>query len=99
MSNENEIMKCDWCGKEFPADARACVEAGFDAAYMDDEGEAWKGDTSQPLIPSHVEMGDGDKERLKAEMGLNDVELDELLSTGKVDGLGAIVCLECQGDG
>ena len=94
-----ETMKCDWCGKEFPADARACVEAGFDAAYVEDDGEAWKGEDREPLPPGHIEAGDGDRKRLKAEMGLNDAELDELLSTGKIEGLGAIVCLECQDAG
>lgn len=99
MSDEIEMMKCDWCGKEFPADARACVEAGFDAAWIEDDGEAWKGEDREPLPPGHIEAGDGDRERLKAEMGLNDAELDELLATGKIEGLGAIVCLECQDAG
>ena len=99
MSDEIEMMKCDWCGKEFPADARACVEAGFDAAYVEDDGESWKGDDREPLPAGHIEVGDGDRERLKSEMQITDAELDQLLATGKLEGLGAIVCLECQDAG
>lgn len=99
MSDEIEMMKCDWCGKEFPADARACVEAGYEAVHVEDDGEAWKGDDREPLPLGHIEEGDGDRERLKSEMGLTDSELDELLTAGKIRGLGAIVCLECQDAG
>lgn len=99
MSNEIEMMKCDWCGKEFPADARACIEAGIEAAWVEDDKEPWKGDDPEPGIPSHVEVGEQDRESMKAAMGLSDTELDELLTTGKIGGLGAIVCLACQDAG
>ncbi len=29
-----ERMKCDWCGNEFPTDARACVEAGIEVCAV-----------------------------------------------------------------
>lgn len=95
MTHEHETMTCDWCGKEFPADARACVEAGFTAEYIEEyPAEGWKDEPESE--PGFIEFGDGDRERLKAEMGLTDAELDELLQTGEIEGLGAIVCLECQ---
>lgn len=86
----NTTMKCDWCGKEFPADARACVDVGFDAEWGDTE--AWKDEPP----PGHIVVGDGERERLKSEMGLDDKQLDELLLTGTIKGLGAIICIECQ---
>jgi hypothetical protein len=92
------MMKCDWCGKEFPADARACVEAGFDAVHdpEDMKGEEWKGKHTPSLAPDHFTPAQ--REQMKEQMGLDEAQLDELLRTGKVHGLGAIVCLECQDD-
>ena len=78
-------MTCDWCGKEFPANADACVEAGVDVA----EGEQWRVEGLTPEQIAHV----------KVENGLDDKELAELLETGSVRGLGAIICLECQDAG
>lgn len=98
MSDQPELMKCDWCGKEFPADARACVEAGFDAVHdpEDLEGEEWKGEHAPSLEPGNFTPAQ--REQMKEQMGLDEAQLDELLRTGKVQGLGAIVCLECQDD-
>lgn len=89
-----EMMKCDWCGKEFPADARACVETGFDAVWQPDEGEEWKGEQPVALPPGH--FAHGTREKMKEQMGLDDKQLDQLLTTGKIHDLGGIVCLECQ---
>lgn len=97
MNQEIEMMKCDWCGKEFPADARACVEAGIDAYHPPEDGEEWKGEEQVALKPE--EFSQEQRDHLKAEMQLDDAQLDELLATGKVEGLGAIVCLECQDAG
>ena len=91
------MMKCDWCGKEFPADARACVEAGIDGYHEAEEGEEWKGE--QPIALSPEQFSPDQRERMKIEMGLDDAQLDELLRTGNIEGLGAIVCLECQDAG
>lgn len=99
MSDEIAMMKCDWCGKEFSADARACVEAGIEAVHdpEEDAGEEWRSADHAPALQGHLSASD--RERMKSEMGLDDRELDELLRTGKIEGLGAIVCLECQDAG
>lgn len=98
MNNDPEInpalLTCDWCGKEFPADPRAFVEAGFDAVYENEEGEEWKDPEPATLPPGHV--ANGDRETMKAKMGIDDAQLDQLLETGEVRDLAAIVCLECQ---
>lgn len=97
MNDETEMMTCDFCGKIFPADARACVESGWDAVH-DDEGEEWKGECDQPALTPETISAE-QREQMKAAMELDDAQLDELLRTGKVEGLGAIVCLECQDAG
>lgn len=90
------IMTCDWCGKDFPADPRACLEAGFEAGFEaelpDDEGEEWK----REPIEYPIQVTPGERSEMKLHMGLDDAQLDELLATGKVEGLGSIVCVECQ---
>lgn len=91
------MMTCDWCGKEFPADARACVESGFSAYHPPEDGEEWKGEEAVALQPGEFALQD--REAMKREMCLTDEQLDELLSTGTVDSGGAIVCLECQDSG
>lgn len=95
MSDEIEMMKCDWCGKEFPADARACVETGFDAVYQPEEGEEWKEPETATLPDGHT-LTPEHRERLKAEMELNDEQLDQLLTTWSINGLGGIICVDCQ---
>lgn len=89
-----EMMICDWCGKEFPADPRACVESGIDAVEELEEGDEWKGETLRTVDPD--EVSEEEKTELRVAMGLSDTELKELLEKGTVAGLGAIVCLECQ---
>jgi hypothetical protein len=89
-----EIMKCDWCSKEFPADARACVESGISAYHPPQDGDEWKGDEVTNVQPEEIPKEDW--ERMKQEMELDDDQLKELLTTGTVSGLGSIVCLDCQ---
>lgn len=88
------MMTCDWCGKEFPADARACVEAGIQAFDLYQDGDEWKGDDAISIDPKTLSQDQ--IEFLKQSMGLDDAQLHELLTTGKIESLGAIVCLECQ---
>ena len=94
MSDEIEMMKCDWCGKSFPADPRACVESGIEAYHPPEDGEEWKGNDPTQLPPGHFEKAY--RERMKSEMEITDEQLDELLATGSVSGLGSIICVECQ---
>lgn len=94
MSDEIEMMKCDWCGKEFPADARCCMEGGIHAYHTPQDGEEWKGEEPIELPPGHFEATD--MEAIKKEYGLNEEQLNQLLTTGSVEGLGTIVCMECQ---
>jgi len=94
MTNEIEMMKCDWCSKDFPADPRACVESGIALFQEPEDGDEWKGEQPITLHPS--QMTDDQKNSLKAETGMSDVELDRLLTTGNIDGLGSIICLQCQ---
>lgn len=90
---ETPMMKCDWCNREFPADARACVEGGISSLHEIPEGDEWKGESYQDHAP---ELSTQDRESVKAEFGLDDAQLEELLTTGSVSGIGVIVCLECQ---
>lgn len=94
-SSEPEMMTCDWCGKVFPADARACVETGFDAVYQPGEGDEWK-DSEIATLPEGHPLDPEHREHLKSEMGITDHQLDQLLQTGIIQGLGGIVCVECQ---
>jgi hypothetical protein len=96
MNEETPMMTCDWCGKEFPADARACVEAGISGGPEVDEGEEWK-EGAMPL--SSEDLSPLQRVWMKTELGLDDAQLDTLLRTGKLEGLGAIVCVQCQDDG
>jgi hypothetical protein len=83
MSIEPLIMTCDWCKSEFPADPRACCEAGVSADHDISEDE---------------NIDDETKLMLMKEFGLDEEELHTLLTTGHVEGLGAIICLKCQFD-
>ena len=85
-------MTCDWCGKDFPADPRACLEAGFEAELPDDDGDEWK----REPIEYPIQVTPEERSEMKRHMGLNDAQLEELLATGKVEGLGSIVCVECR---
>jgi len=93
-SPEIESMTCDWCGKQFPADASACVEAGMSANHPPEDGDEWKGEDVVALKPE--EFAPDQWEEMKVQTGLDDDQLKELLETGKVEGLGSIVCLDCQ---
>lgn len=94
---------CDWCGKVFPADPRAMVESGFSAAYEDepDAADKWKGEAPE-RSPATIKLEDASPEmiaKMKAEMGLNDAEVKELLETGSIENGASCVCLECQDAG
>lgn len=95
--NDIELMTCDWCGKQFPADARACLESGISAFHPAEEGDEWKGDEPIELDPS--EFSPEQREEIKSGLQINDAQLDELLRTGSIEKMGAIVCLECQEKG
>ena len=87
-----ETLKCDWCEKEFTGDAESFVESGIDLFIEPEEGEEWKGDQPPGDYEFSVEM----RRELREELGINDEELEELLTHGKIDGLGSIVCPECR---
>ncbi len=93
---EQPTMTCDWCGKTFPADARACVESGIAAFLQPEDGEEWKGEQPSELPPGHFDLTDANRAQMKADLEIDDAQLDELLATGKVEGLGAIICVKCQ---
>jgi len=86
-------MMCDICGREFPADSHACVDSGIVVEQTPDDGEEWKGEFI-PIDPAT--FCPDERKRIMASMELDDAEFDELLLTGKIGGLGAIICLECQ---
>ena len=67
--DQPEMMTCDWCRKVFPADARACVETGFDAIHQPEEGEEWK-DPEPATLPEDHTLTPEHRAHLKAEMGL-----------------------------
>jgi hypothetical protein len=92
MNDDTPMMTCDWCKQDFPADAQACVEAGVTFSREPAEGDEWR--EEDHLSPEELSLEH--RTRLKAELELDDAQLYELLRTGKVEGLGAIVCLECQ---
>lgn len=98
-----ETMRCDWCGKEFPADARACVEGGIDLNMMLGAGDAEelvgvRGDTGEwkglGLDPDDIP--EEHAARIMGELGLDRAQFETLIRTGTVAGLGSIVCLDCQ---
>lgn len=91
------MMTCDWCGKIFPADANACVEAGIAVFDPSEEGEEWKGETPPPQDYTKAEVSDS--ESVKKAFGITDEQFEELLDKGSLDGLGAVICLECQDKG
>lgn len=95
MSEKPEMVKCDWCGKMVEAVPAVFCETGFDAVYQPEEGEEWK-EPEIATLPEGHSLTPEHRERLKAEMQLDDAQLDQLLTTGTVDGLGGVVCLQCQ---
>lgn len=87
------MMRCDVCGKDFQADARACLESGIDVVAQTEDGEEWKEDFT-PIDPRQFPLAE--RQAIMEMMELDDAQFDELLLTGKIEGLGAIVCLGCQ---
>ena len=89
-----EMVKCDWCGKMVEAVAEVFCETGFDATHPPEEGEEWKCEeaakiSADSIPPEH-------REQMKAQMKLDDAQLDQLLATGEIRDLGGVVCIECQ---
>lgn len=95
-------ITCDWCGQQVPADPRCFVESGF-SGFAENEPDAaddWKGGTPMEKVsidPSEVSKEQRD--HMKREMGLDDDQLDQILTTGHVENGAAIVCLKCQDEG
>ena len=92
MTNDIAVMTCDCCGRNFRADARACIEVDL-ATFIEceDDGETFTGEDVGP-----VTVDQDSREQMKHDMELNDAELDELLTTGILRGVGRIICLPCQ---
>ncbi len=88
-----ELMRCDWCGSDFPADPRCCLEGGVEIDHDIEEGDEWKGG---PELPSANSFTRQDREDLKRAFGIDDRQVEELITRGKVEGVGVIVCLRCQ---
>lgn len=91
MSTE---FTCDFCGKNFPADARACVESGIGFFPVLEEGEEWK--ETQPVALSRDLFNPALLEQIKHDLQINDTQLNQLFETGSLEGLGSIICIECQ---
>lgn len=88
-------MKCDWCGKYFPADAK-CVSFGAVEAKYDDDGENWKDfDNKESVSQSPADFTNEQWEQMKADSGLDDLQLKQLLHQGSVE-IAMIVCTQCQ---
>lgn len=87
MSDEIETMTCDWCGKEFPSDARACVVTELDLVFVTESGN---------LVPAQIDMDEDALKLLREEMDIDDEDFRLLMETGRVEGVGSIICLECQ---
>lgn len=91
------MMQCDWCWKMFPADPNACVETFIEAFQSVDEDDEFVVTQAGPF--SRSDFSDEAWEGMKKDMELSDSELSKLLENGEIDGLGGIVCLECQDEG
>ena len=92
MTDDITTMTCDCCGRNFRADARACIEVDL-ATFIDcaEDGATFAGEDVGPLT---VDLES--REQMKRDMELTDAELDELLATGILRGVGRIICLPCQ---
>jgi len=94
--SEHLKVNCEWCGKSFIPTPDEFVESGF-AAFDEnkDEADSWKGE--QPVESIDIEsIPVSDRERMKKDMGINDDQLKELLTTGVIENGASIICVECQ---
>ena len=92
--DEPTLLRCEWCGKDFPAHPEAFIETGMSAELPpEDPADAWKGREApgcyKDLSPEAINS-------MKAQMNLSDEQLEELIETGSTDTGVSIVCLECQ---
>lgn len=91
------LVKCDWCGVDFPANPNAFSESGISMFEQPDDAEAWKGEQLESPVRGVV-LSDSDKAALKGELGLDDEQLRELLETGSVNTGFSCVCPKCMDD-
>jgi hypothetical protein len=86
------LFKCDICGEQFEADPDCMLEAETHAVTAPEEGEEWKGPQAHP---HPIELSDEDREKVKADFGWNDEQLDRALR-GEPVMTGACICKSCQ---
>lgn len=84
---------CDWCKKPFVPTADDFYEGGIS---LDDfaeviPGDEWKGKTGLTVADFSRETLD----LIKAETGLTEERLAELLDKGHLEDIGACVCPQC----
>ncbi len=89
MTDETPMFICDWCGKEFPADARTMVESGISAQHLEPDWEE---------LPSYEEATPELIFALTKELEITEAQAKTLLETGHVGTGASCVCIECQGD-
>lgn len=93
MSIDN--VTCDWCGKEFPMDTDSFIEAEIEMSFEPEDGEEWKSGDEAASV-SFEDLDHDSREHLKSELDLDDEQLSELLSTGRLSGVGSTICPECR---
>lgn len=81
-------LTCEWCGAKFPLSPDAFVENGY--TMLDDDG------LTQVSGVDLADVSDEWREKIKRAMGLDDKQIDELLTTGSVSTDTEIVCGACQ---
>ena len=90
---------CDWCGKEFPADARTMVETGLALAVDGVEpDEAWKGEDvkRRTTIEDYNDLTPDERQMLMDDMELTEEELKNLFEKGEALNGVSCVCIQCQ---
>jgi len=90
--NPPEELKtiCDFCGAEFIPSASSFCEGGIE--MCDESIEVWTEEEEKEQALERAEI----REHIKSGLGLNDDQADEVLSTGKVEGMAWCVCPKCQ---
>lgn len=89
-------LTCDFCGSVFAADADAFHEGGIDMEIEINPADAWKAEgNARPLL---VTFDAAEREAMMRDLGIDDAQLDQLLSTGKLKGLGMALCPRCRSE-